>query len=226
MVICKSTDLYKTYSDKYYINNALINCNFEISSGECVAICGPKYSGKTTLLRLLGGLERPTNGNIYFNHNNISNYSDDELAAFRRKDTGYIYPNDSLIPVLTIQENIIMPVLLDHNKYNMVYYEGIIERLQLKKYLSYYPKQLSIKQRHRVICARALINNPSIILVDEPEDHLNHPMDKDILDFLLNMVYLYHKTLIMVTNDTEVSIYVDHIIRLKDGKVIEDRRIT
>ncbi|MDD3174189.1 MAG: ATP-binding cassette domain-containing protein [Herbinix sp.] len=226
MAICKVKDLNKTYKKQHNVINAIVKCNIEISAGECVAISGIKASGKTTLLRLLGGLERPTSGEVYINHHNITTFSDDELAIMRRDEIGYVFQNDSLIPELTVQENIILPTRLTRKKQDMAYYHDVIERLHINEVLPHYPNQLTINQMQSVIYARALVNNPKIIIVDEPSGFINQHIDKEILDFLLNTIYQYNKTLIMVTNDSEVSIFVDHIIRLKDGEIVEDRRIS
>lgn len=223
MAICKITGLNKTYQNEHSIVNAIVNCNCEIAAGECVAICGTKASGKTTLLRIIGGLERPSSGDVFINYDNIVSYSDDKLAVMRRKEIGYLFHNDTLISELTVHENIIIPALLAGKKYEDTYCRNIIRRLQMKDILSLYPRQLSLNQLQQVICARALINDPDIILVDEPE---GYSMDRNIIDFLLDMVYQYHKTLIMVTNDSETCFFADHIIRLHNGEIIEDRRIS
>ncbi len=225
MAILKSTKLYKRYLRNNVFIYAINNCNIEVNAGECVVICGEKNSGKSTLLRLLGGLERPTSGDLSINHKNVSRFNDDELAIVRRKEVGYLFNNDSFISELTIHENIIMPALLAQKKYDENYYTELTDRLHISRILSRYPKQVSMSQLQCAAYARALINKPSIILMDEPNDYGYHQMDRDILEFLLNIVYEYHRTLIMVTNDPEVSIYVDHIIKLKDGEIIEDRRI-
>jgi putative ABC transport system ATP-binding protein len=169
---------------------------------------------------------RPTEGEVYISNHNISKCSDDELAHLRREKIGYLFRNNTLIKELSVYENIIMPALLNHKKYNEAFYQELIDRLQLKKILFSSAKNLTISQMQRIICARALINNPDIILADEPSCDSYQPMDKDILDFLLNMVYLHHKTLILATNDTGISIFVDHIIKLRDGKIIEDKIIS
>lgn len=226
MVVIKSQGLNKTYLSKGSRMNAVIDCSIEINAGECVAICGTKHSGKTTLLRLLGGLERPTSGDIFILDNNISLYGDDELAVFRRKAIGYLFRKDTLIPELNVYENIIIPSLLGHMRTSRGYQQDIIERLQLKELLSRYPKQLSLSENQRVLCARAVINDPDIILSDGAVDYYEGTADKDVLDFLLNMVYKQHKTLIIAADAPNISIFIDHIIKLKDGKVIEDLRVS
>lgn len=226
MVICQTVGLSKTYNQSNYQITAIKNCNLKFTAGECIAICGSRTSGKSTLLRMLCGLERPTDGVVYIKNKNITEYSDDELAIMRRNEIGYLNQNNSLIPELTIHENIIMPSILAHNKYDETYYKDLIEHLQLKEYLSCRPKQLTEHQRYLVNCARALINNPSIILFDEPYDQELATMNKSLLDYLLNLVYMKGKTLIMVMDDSEINIFMDHIIRLENGEVVENRRIS
>ncbi len=226
MPICKITALNKSFQKDDNLIRAIVNCNIEIKKGECVAISGSKASGKTTLLRILGGLERPTSGEVYINHKNITNFTDDQLAKMRRNEIGYLFQNDSLIPELTVHENIIIPSILARKKYDKTYYQELIEWLNIGELLNHYPKQLAKNQLACVTYARALINKPNIILVDDFTDNYDYQMNKELLDFLLNMVYYHKKTLIMVTNDSEIDLFVDHIIRLKDGEIVEDRRIS
>ena len=188
-----------------------------------MAVVGTRGSGKTTLLHLLGGFERPSGGAVYLNKLNITDISDDELALVRRKEIGYLFHNDSLIPELTIHENIMMPIILARTKLDQSYYENLTSRLHISGILNRYPKHLSQNQLQCVAYARALINKPNIILADEPISHLYQHVGKEVLDLLLNMVHIYQKTLIMVTQDPEVSIFADHIIKLNRGVVVEDR---
>lgn len=226
MVICQTVGLRKTYNQNNCLITALKDCNLEIKAGECIAVCGSRASGKTTLLRILSGFERPTEGSVYINHKNITGYSDDELAIMRRNEIGYLVQNANLIPELTIHENIIIPSILAHNKYDENYYQELIGHLKLKELLSCKPRQLSDHQRYLVNYARALINNPSIILFDEPEDQMFVPIDKCFLDYLLNLVYMKGKTLIMVLDDSDINIFMDHIIRFDQGEIVENRRIS
>lgn len=221
----KSEGLYKSYQLDSTNIDAVIDCNIQIEEGECVVITGPKASGKSTLLRLLGGVERPSKGSIYLNNENITSYNEDELALLRRKEIGYLFHNESLIPELTVHENIIMPTILSHQRYDKDYYEDLTDRLQISKILTRYPKQLSRNQLECVAYARTLITQPNIILVDEPTNQLYQQTGKEVINFLLNMVHLYRKTLIMVKRDHEVNEFADHIIKLNRGMVIEDRII-
>jgi ABC-type antimicrobial peptide transport system, ATPase component len=224
MMIYKVTDMNKIYQNDAGAVNAIVGCNIEINEGECVCISGGRASGKTTLLRILGGLERPTSGEIFIKSNNITSCSDDELTILRRKEIGYLLQNNSLIPELNVHENVIIPAILAHKKYDKVYYQNLICKLNIKDIISSYPRQLTPWQIKCVIFARALINNPNIILLDEPTD-LRQQIERDILEFLMNMVLDYQKTLIMVTNDAEIKLFASRIIKLKNGEIIENKQI-
>lgn len=225
MPICKTISLNKIYQGEQNSVNAIMNCNIEINAGECVAISGSKAAGKTTLLRILGGLERPTSGEVHVSHYRISSFNDDQLAILRREEIGYLFQNDSLIPELKVHENIIMPAILAHKKYDRGYYNELVDRLHIQEFLNFYPKQLTANQMQSVIYARALINNPNIILVDESDEYPYQGMDQEFMEFLMNMVHMYHKTLIMVTNNSDNHIHFNQIIKLKNGEVIENHRI-
>jgi putative ABC transport system ATP-binding protein len=193
--------------------------------GECVTIDGIKGSGKSTLLHLLGGFERPSSGSIYINQNDITSLSEDELAIIRRKEIGFLFQNDSLIPELTVYENIILPTIISRIKYDNNYYEDLMNQLHLSGILKRYPKELTPSQLLSVAYARALIHQPNIILVDEPTNHAYQHRGRDVFEHLLKLVHSYHKTLIMVTQDTLVHHYSDHLIRLNKGVIIEDKMI-
>lgn len=223
MVTIQCSELYKSYQLEDKSIDAVVDCNIQIEEGECVVITGSKDSGKSTLLRLLGGFERPSKGIIYLKKGNMVSLKDDELAILRRKEIGYLFHNDSIIPELTVHENIIMPSILARIKYNEDFYEDLTDRLHISGILTRYPKQLSRNQLQCVAYARALINQPNIILADEPTHQLYQQTGNEILNFLMNMVRLYHKTLIMVSQDPEVIDYADHIIKLNRGRIIEDR---
>jgi putative ABC transport system ATP-binding protein len=224
MAIIKCVCLHKEYANGASTIKALTDCNIEIKEGTFVTITGVKASGKSTLLRILGGYERPSFGSVHIDNHNIYSYSDDKLAIFRRKEVGYLLQNDSLIPDLTVHENIILLNTLACIKYEEDYYEDLVDRLQISNVLSRFPKQLSSNQLLSVAYARALINKPNIILMDEQNSH-HEQMNMDVLDYLLSMVYQYHKTMIMVTNDPEICAFADHFITLGDGLIVEDRVI-
>lgn len=221
MVSILSRGLCKTFHSEDKNITAIYDCNINIKQGERVALSGGRDSGKTTLLRMLGGLERPSNGRLYINDMDISQVDEDELAVLRRETIGCLLQYNSIISELTVHENIIMPAILANRRYDKSYYEELIYRLKLTDYLSQYPKQLSSNQLYLVACARALINQPDIILMDKPENHI-FPWVKDlVMDVLLKLVLNNRNILIMVTDDSEVS-YLNHLIKLKNGVVIED----
>jgi putative ABC transport system ATP-binding protein len=225
VTLLKCSNLYKSYHYDHIHKDAIIDCNLEIEFGECVTIVGVKGSGKSTLLHLLGGFVRPTSGSIYINQEDITSYSDDELTIMRRNEVGFLFQNDSLIPELTVYENIIMPTILSRRKYDNDYYEDLMNQLHLSGVLKRYPKELTANQLLCVAYARALIHQPNIILVDEPTNHLYQNRGREVLELLLNLVRAYHKTLIMVTQDPVANIYSDHMIRLNKGLIVEDRII-
>jgi putative ABC transport system ATP-binding protein len=225
MAIIKCISLHKEYANGADTSKALTDCNIEIKEGTFVTITGVKASGKSSLLRILGGYERPSFGVVYINNHNIYSYSDDELALFRRKEVGYLFQNDSLIPDLTVHENIILLNTLVRTKYEKDYYEDLVDRLQISNVLSRFPKQLSTNQLLSVTYARALINKPKIILMEEQNNYHCEQMDRAVLDYLLYTVYQYHKTLIMVTNNPEICAFADHFIKLNNGFIVEDRVI-
>ena len=223
MTMIKSVNLSKTFMKDSSCTYAVYDCNVEINEGEFVVISGVKESGKTTLLHLLGGYERPSDGTVFINNNDVSLFNDDELANIRRKEVGYLHRNDSLIPELTVHENIIMPLLLDDGSYDEEYFNELTDSLHLTGILKRYPKHLNTIQLRYVTLARALINRPSILLMDEPIFDFYPQIDKDVLDYLLNIVRIDNKTFIMVTNRQEYSIYANHIIKLRSGVVVEDK---
>lgn len=225
-------EIYRTVgvSKSYFINSKEIqvihDCNLKIESGECIMVCGPRNSGKTTLLRILGGLERPTSGTVYFGKQNITGFTDDELAIMRRTRIGYLHHSDNLIPELNVYENIIMPVILSNSSLDEEYYRDLIEHFRLKKLLTNKPKQLSCDQQQAVSYARALINNPDIILVDKSENPWNKLIEQNIMEYLKELVYKLGKTLIMVTEENEFDFFTDRVIRLEHGTVIENQRVS
>lgn len=225
MTIIQSKGLYKSYDNEHERVDAVIDCNLQIEEGECVIIYGDKDSGKTTLLNLLGGFERPTSGMVYLNQHNLTAYSDDQLAVLRRKEIGYLFQKDSLIPEMTVYENILIPVALAKNKLDKDYFDMLVYQLHLTGVLSCYPRQLTTNQFQCATFARALINNPSVILADEPTEHLYVNIAMDVIGLLKQMVRILRKTLVITSQDSEISEMANHIIRLQNGYVVEDNRI-
>ena len=222
MIIIKTINVNKSYYSETGSNAAISDCNISIKEGECVVISGTRSSGKTTLLRLIGGFEKPSGGAVYINNCNISLYTEEELAIMRKKEVGYLFQSDTLIPELTVHENIIMPIILARGKYDESFYDDMVKRMHLSEVLQRYPRQLSTVQLQCVAYARSLIYKPNIILMDEPNKQQSDHMDREAIDYLLDSVYEYRKTLIMVTSDPEVGFFADHVIKMRRGEIIED----
>jgi len=170
---------------------------------------------------MLGGVDRPSEGKVWINGTNIYDLSQDELAIFRRREIGLIYQFYNLIPVLNVEENITLPVLLDHKKIDQERLQEIIEILGLEKRKKHLPNQLSGGQQQRVSIGRSLINNPSIILADEPTGNLDSKNSKEIMELLKKSNKQYHQTLIMITHDKNIAQEADRIITIEDGKMVE-----
>lgn len=199
----------------------LKNINLIIEKGEFVSIMGPSGSGKSTLLYLLGGLEAVTQGTIEINSNNIVELKDEEQSRMRRREIGFIFQAYNLIPNLTAEENIMMPLLLDGKKKKVLKMEldEILEIVGLTKYRNHTPKQLSGGQQQRVAIARAVITNPDIIFADEPIGNLDSVTGKGILALLSKINRERHTTIVMVTHSEESTKYGTRVIRLKDGMI-------
>ena len=219
MEIVKDENLTKIYGKGETKVVALDNVSFSINKGEFVAIIGPSGSGKSTMLHLLGGVDRPTSGKVYINGTDIYSLSNDNLAIFRRKQIGLIYQFYNLIPVLNIEENISLPVLLDGKQVDKNKLNEIITTLGLKERVNHLPNQLSGGQQQRVSIGRSLINNPAIMLADEPTGNLDSKNSREIIDLLKYSNRKYEQTLIMITHDPEIAKEADRIIKIEDGKI-------
>ncbi len=219
MEIVKVENLTKIYGKGETKVVALDNVSFSINKGEFVAIIGPSGSGKSTMLHLLGGVDRPTSGKVYINGTDIYSLSNDNLAIFRRKQIGLIYQFYNLIPVLNIEENISLPVLLDGKQVDKNKLNEIITTLGLKERVNHLPNQLSGGQQQRVSIGRSLINNPAIMLADEPTGNLDSKNSREIIDLLKYSNRKYEQTLIMITHDPEIAKEADRIIKIEDGKI-------
>jgi len=203
----------------------LKNINLTINQGEFVAIIGASGSGKSTLLHLLGGVDRPTSGNVIVDNVDVYNLNENQLAVFRIRKVGFIFQFYNLIPVLTAEENIKLPLLLDYKKEDKNYLEDLINILGIKDRLHHLPSELSGGQQQRVSIGRALAYKPSIILADEPTGNLDSKNSKEILELLKLSVKKYNQTLIMITHDVNIASQADRVITLEDGKVVSDEVI-
>lgn len=204
---------------------ALDKVSFSVQKGEFVAIVGPSGSGKSTLLHLLGGVDRPTSGNIVIAGRDIYSLNDTQLAIFRRRQIGLIYQFYNLVPVLNVQENITLPLLLDKRKIDQQQLDTIVATLGLANRLDYLPNQLSGGQQQRVSIGRALINDPALMLADEPTGNLDRTNSTEIIELLKRYNKQHKQTLIVITHDEQIALQADRIIWLEDGRIVKDEVI-
>lgn len=221
MIIIKTENLSKVYGKKDNKVVALDNVNIEIQKGEFVAIIGASGSGKSTLLHQIGGVDGPTGGKVFIDGKDIYSLNESNLAIFRRRKIGFVFQSFNLIPVLSVDENIRMPALLDHQKVDEEYYNDIIKTLGLEDRLNHLPSELSGGQQQRVAIARALVNKPAIILADEPTGNLDSENSKEIMEMLKVSIRKYNQTAIVITHDLTVAENTDRIIKIKDGRVVK-----
>ena len=221
MVVIKTENLSKVYGKKDNKVIALDNVSIEINKGEFVAIIGASGSGKSTLLHQIGGVDGPSCGKVFIEDKDIYSLNEANLAVLRRRKIGFVFQSFNLIPVLSVEENIKMPVLLDHQKVDEEYFKDIIKTLGLEKRLNHLPSELSGGQMQRVAIARALVNKPAIILADEPTGNLDSETSREIIEMLKLSIRKYNQTAIIITHDISIAENTDRIIRIKDGKVVE-----
>lgn len=219
MLILETINLSKTYGIRESKVNALDNININIEKGEFVAIIGPSGSGKSTLLHLLGGLERLSGGSIKVNGKDISKLKDKELAEYRRKEVGFVFQQYNLIPVLNVEENIELPLMLGNDDIDEIYISELIEILGLKERKTHLPSQLSGGQQQRVAIGRALSTKPSIILADEPTGNLDSKTTEEVMELLKKSIKKFNQTLIVITHDINIAKKADRIINIVDGHI-------
>lgn len=212
----------KTYGKKENKVDALKDINLTIEKGEFVSIVGTSGSGKSTLLHILGGVDKPTCGDIYIENTHLNDLSEDEISLLRLRKLGFVFQTYNLIPVLTVEENIEMPVLLDDGVIDEEYKNEIISLLGLESRRNHLPSELSGGQQQRVAIGRALANKPSIILADEPTGNLDSKTAMDIMELLKYTSKKYNQTLVIITHDERISQMADRVIRIKDGQIIEE----
>lgn len=225
MEVVKVVDLSKSYGTGNTKVEALKNINLTINQGEFVAIVGASGSGKSTLLHLLGGVDRPTSGKVFVDGIDIYNLSEKELAIFRRRKVGFIFQFYNLVPVLTAEENMLLPMLLDSKKVNKDYFEELMDILGLDDRRHHLPNELSGGQQQRVSIGRALAYSPSIVLADEPTGNLDSKSSKEIVDLLKISVRKYNQTLVLITHDLDIASQADRIITIEDGSIVQDEVI-
>ncbi len=224
MEILRTKGLTKTYGKGETKVVAVDSVDFSIEEGEFVAIVGASGSGKSTLMHLLGGVDRPTSGKVIINGKDIYAMHDDALAIFRRRQIGIIYQFYNLIPILNVKENITLPQDLDKQKVDEKHLNELIETLGLKSRITHLPNQLSGGQQQRVSIGRALINNPAIVLADEPTGNLDSKSGEEVMGLLKLSNKKYHQTIILITHDLEIAAQADRVITFEDGKIIKDER--
>ena len=205
--------------------SALDDVSFCVEQGEFVAIVGPSGSGKSTLLHLLGGVDRPTGGKVYVSDKDMYALDETALAIFRRRQIGLIYQFYNLIPVLNVEENITLPLLLDIRSVNTQQLDSMVEALGLKKRLQHMPSQLSGGQQQRVSIGRALMASPAIVLADEPTGNLDRANSREIIDLLKRLHDELHQTLIIITHDEGIALQADRILKIEDGHIVRDEVI-
>ena len=225
MGILRIEHLSKIYGKGETAVKALDDVSFTVKKGEFVAIIGPSGSGKSTLLHMLGGVDQPTSGKVFVDNTDIYDLNETQLAIFRRRQIGLIYQFYNLIPVLTVEENITLPILLDGHKVDQKHFSDIVKALGLGERLNHLPNQLSGGQQQRVSIGRALISNPALVLADEPTGNLDSENSKEIVDLLKMFNQTYNQTLIMITHDERIALQADRMITIKDGRIAKDEVI-
>lgn len=222
MEILKVENLTKTYGSGENLVHAVDDVSFSVEKGEFVAIVGASGSGKSTLLHLIGGVDRPTSGKIFVDGNDISKMNDDKLAVFRRRQVGIVYQFYNLIPILTVEENITLPCDLDGRGVDRERLEMILDSFGLRARRKHLPNQLSGGQQQRTSIARVLINNPSLVLADEPTGNLDSKSSEEVMSILKMCNQSYGQTVIMITHNLDIAKQADRIITISDGKIVEE----
>lgn len=222
MNILEVKNLSKIYGKDETKVVALDNVSFSVKQGEFVAIIGPSGSGKSTLLHILGGVDVPTKGSVIINGTDISTLDETNLAIFRRRQIGLIYQFYNLIPILTVEENLTLPLLLDGRKPNQKIIDSLVKTLGLENRLKHLPSQLSGGQQQRVSIGRALINNPALMLADEPTGNLDSENTKEIISLLKKFNKENNQTLIVITHDERIALAADRVIAIEDGRITRD----
>ena len=225
MELLRVENLSKHYGRNENLVKALDNVSFTVDKGEFVAIVGPSGSGKSTLLHILGGVDRPNSGKVFIDGTDIYSLNEDNLAIFRRRQVGLIYQFYNLIPVLTVEENITLPLLLDGRKLNREYLNELTGTLGLTDRLKHLPNELSGGQQQRVSIGRALINSPALVLADEPTGNLDRKNSEEIVELLKYSNRKYRQTLIVITHDESIALKADRILSIEDGRIIRDERL-
>ena len=225
MDILRIEHLSKIYGKGDTEVRALDDVSFTVPKGQFVAIIGPSGSGKSTLLHILGGVDTPTDGHVYVDGTDITTLDETALAIFRRRQIGLIYQFYNLIPILTVEENMMLPLLLDDKKVDRAHFDSLVQVLGLQHRLGHLPSELSGGQQQRVSIGRALMNNPAILLADEPTGNLDSKNSKEIVELLRQFNKALNQTVIIITHDERIALDADRVIAVEDGKIVKDEVI-
>lgn len=214
-------DVVKIYPQGDTEIPAVNRVNLTVQDGEFLSIIGDSGSGKTTLLNLIGGIDKQTSGQIFLDGLELKNLNEEELTEYRRKNIGFIFQEYNLISILNVRENIILPLHLDGREVDEIYFNEILDLLEISSKLESFPNELSGGQQQRVAIARALISRPKIILADEPTGNLDYRNSRNILELFVRMNRQFHQTILMITHNLELTKYSDRVVRILDGRVDE-----
>ena len=225
MDILRIEHLSKIYGKGDTEVRALDDVSFTVPKGQFVAIIGPSGSGKSNLQHNLGGVDTPTDGHVYVDGTDITTLDETALAIFRRRQIGLIYQFYNLIPILTVEENMTLPLLLDDKKVDRAHFDSLVQVLGLQHRLGHLPSELSGGQQQRVSIGRALMNNPAILLADEPTGNLDSKNSKEIVELLRQFNKALNQTVIIITHDERIALDADRVIAVEDGKIVKDEVI-
>ncbi len=225
MEILRCEHLSKEYGVGNTKIKALDDVSFSVEKGEFVSIVGPSGSGKSTLLHILGGVDKPTSGKVFVENTDMHSLKEDKLAIFRRRQIGLIYQFYNLMPVLNVDENILLPHLLDGRKLDKERLDMIVQQIGLTDRRKNFPSQLSGGQQQRVSIGRAMFSRPAIVLADEPTGNLDRKNGQEIMSLLKKSNREHKQTLILITHDESIALQADRIIYIEDGKITKDERI-
>ena len=219
----KIEGLKKYYGKDESLVKAVDGIDLEIENGKFTAIIGTSGSGKSTLLHCIAGLDKPTDGKVFLGDEDLYKLSDSELSKIRRKEFGFIFQSFNLNPVLSVYDNIVLPILLDGSKEDPIYIDSIIKSMGLEEQVKKFPNELSGGQQQRVAIARALSNRPSVIFADEPTGNLDSKTTDEVMQVLRDTVNDFGRTLVMITHNQEIAETADRIVTISDGKIISDK---
>ena len=220
MSILQTEGLKKYYGAGNTLVKALDGVDLAVEQGEFVAIVGTSGSGKSTLLHMLGGLDRPTSGKVTVDGRDIFALKDEELTIFRRRKIGFVFQSYNLVPVLSVWENIVLPIQLDGKAVDEMFVQDVVATLSLEKKLQSLPNQLSDGQQQRVAIARALATKPAILLADEPTGNLDSKTSQDVLSLMKVTSQKFGQTMVMITHNEEIAQLADRIVRIEDGRIV------